>query len=288
MQETIDKLNALRKKQGRSQVTMIAGFIVAGIAGCTITPETAAVSGTILVISFIIAIIGACMESSSKTEFKELYKNTFVKDTLSNYFEDVVYTDLDGFTNSQIYNFELVKHAAFDAVSEDYLQGVYEGVKFEQADVKIQSGGKNKVTYFHGRMLSFEIPNQDVKSVQLASYDARYVVKTDGKKYTDSKPERERLNKLFKIRTEDEQDVDKILTPSTTERLCMLVEHYPDLIIHFKGNKLHIAINDCPDCFDPPADVEEFTVEREQQRVRNDIHVIINIINTLLGPSSIF
>lgn len=234
-----------------------------------------------------IALILACvfMYNNNRKRFKQIYKETFVINSLANYFSQVVYDWKNGFSQQQVENFGLSRLGNRFS-SEDYLRGVYNDIHFAQSDVTIQyhsGNGENSstTTYFEGRMFSFDFPKNQVLSLQIHSKNFGYAQKNPGGfKLEKVHMESEYFNKNFVVKTANQHDAFYILTPALMERIQALKSKYKTLIMYFSGGRLCIGIEGCTDTFDPPMG-KKLSYPDEQARVRRDVQDIIDVIDTM-------
>ncbi|MGN0436060.1 MAG: DUF3137 domain-containing protein [Wujia sp.] len=218
-------------------------------------------------------------------EYKRIYKEVFMPGLLQETFDEVDYRWEVGFDNERIRNFALV--AMGNRVhSEDYLSASYKGIHFEQADVTIKNhtgSGKNShtVTYFVGRMFVFQCPDKRVLSTQIFSEHFAYRGKVDnGWKHKKVKLESIDFNKKFDVLSADEHDAFYILTPQMMERIDDLDSQFGSVAMRFCGSELYVAVSSSRNAFDGNIS-KEIDYLTEKELIRNDLQVIIDIINTL-------
>lgn len=250
------------------------------------TATKAAKTATLIPFLFIV-VVAIFLASShflkqNKQKFQTIYKETFVVSALSNYFSQVVYHWQSGFSQNQVANFGLSRLGNRYS-SEDYLRGEYNGIRFEQSDVKIQyhsSNGKSSstTTYFKGRMMAFDFPKNQVIGLQI--YSKNFMYSDNRFRLQKVKMESDYFNKHFIVKTVNEHDAYYILTPALMERIQALKEKYRTLIMYFSAGRLCVGIEGCTDTFDPPM-MRKLSYPEEKERVRRDVQDIIDVIEIM-------
>lgn len=284
MYETIQKLENMRKKQnmlrGVSFVVILFPFFSFMFMGDTFYQF----SMLIPIFIFGGVIMLSVVTNRISQEYKNLYKGTFVVDTLKACFDNTEYWWERGFNSDQVANFGLTQMGNRFS-SEDYLKGTYKGVDFEQADVtvKYKSSGKNSTTtiYFKGRMFAFDFPYKPVVSVQVFSSNFAYRGRTHtGFRTNKIEMESSHFNKKFDVKSVNELDAFYVLTPHVMERIENLRSQFGNVAMHFCGKKLYVGINMTGNAFDGDLG-RKIDYLTEQQAVRADAKVIMDIIETL-------
>lgn len=302
MYDSITKINHFRKLTIAGLAVLISSivlpFLFAGIVALCF-PNNMETLGILFFITPLLWAISIFILISNKNKFRKMYSDTIVKSILDEYFDDVRHDSKGGFSREKVASFELVTDAKFFS-SEDYLAGTYKGIKFEQADVTIETGGDNSTTLFGGRIFAFEFSKWEIDSVKVTSKEnanskttlerklsklanAYYksAEKRAFRKLEDVKMESEAFNRLYAVSAANPHDAFFVLTPHFMEKIQSFATKYTRVLIHFTNNNLYVAIEGCPDCFNPslwkPID---YVLERK--RVRNDVHVIIDVIDSLM------
>ena len=108
--------------------------------------------------------------------FNENYKNIFVLKALKNNFDDIVYSPDKGFNERYIDKIGMLD-TGDRYHSNDFISGVYKGIKFEQADVHIEEkheekdeDGKTRTvweTLFRGRLMVFDFNKRFKANIQV-------------------------------------------------------------------------------------------------------------------------
>ncbi len=217
-------------------------------------------------------------------ELKRLYKETFVTNTLREHFTDVCYAWDQGYNDMYVSNSGLVR-LGNRFHSEDFLSARYRGVAFSQSDVRVQyhHSGKNSytVTYFEGRMFTFEYGRRQSSAVQIFSKGYGYAGKPDsGSKLPGLEMEDVDFNRQFVVRAASPHDAFYILTPHFMERLKQLKKSYPSITMVINRGTLCIGLNTRVDSFDPKI-TRKIDYPSEKARVEEDIRVIEQLMELL-------
>ena len=225
--------------------------------------------------------------SKKEIQYKEHYKRLFVEDAVKNVFEDACYGPREQLPKEKIANTEMMSMGS-SYYSNDYIQGRYKGVLFEQADVCIQNGsGKSTTTYFKGRWMIFEFPKPFASEVQIKEKGFSYAKKTG--KRSGKRPKMQTIkagdaqfDKKFQVNAVDEREALSLLTSRTMENIMWLEkQNKGKLMICFVDNQLHIALHNKKDAFEPPV-YRKINPERALRAVEKEIDMIIRFIEAFL------
>ncbi|MDE6025543.1 MAG: DUF3137 domain-containing protein [Lachnospiraceae bacterium] len=292
--ELVQRLERLRKQINLISVIMGGLFVLiailifgTGIWG-SLTPRkhmflTWNING-IVTLAVPVFIVFIFLLSKKRNEFKQLYKGTFVNEVLGEFFENPMYMWDRGFESRRVAGFGLTMMGNMFS-SEDYLQAVYKGVRFEQADVnvKYKTSGKNShtTTYFSGRMFVFEFPKHELLPVQVFDENFRYRAKPIERfKMKKINMESVGFNKCFDVKAARDQDAFYILTPQMMEKIMELKRKYRSVIFNFSSGVLYLGIECGMGAFD--SDMRKpINYAEEKDKMRDDVKVIIDIIDTM-------
>ncbi len=244
-------------------------------------------SGIISIVGMILLIGGTVIFanlSGKVTEgYKKLYKENFVISILKEKFDDVIYDYKRGLDKNQVEQFGLTSMGNRFS-SEDYIKGSYKGIGFEQSEVRIEHKGRNDDTasiYFTGRMIAFDFPYKEVKSVQV--FTERFPHKgTPNINYTMKSVlmESADFNKRFDVLAAEEVEAFYVLTPQFMEKVDFLKEKFNHVAMNFQGNKLYVGIWSGVDAFD--GDISRtINYYDEKATIMADVRVITDIIDVL-------
>ena len=285
---TIQEMEALRKSINSrifwGAVIMIASLVIP-LFFIRSGPRA---SGGMLYIVMPIGIFASIAlfagDGKKKARLKALYKETFVRQLLQEHFQDVYYNWEQGLDQTVVSRYGVCR-LGNRYYTEDYLNAVYRGIRFQQADVKIQyhTSGKNShtTTYFQGRMFCIEYPMKFTRPVQIYSkrfiYPGKPVGGVDNK---GLKLESVEFNKEFTVRSQSEHEAFYILTPQLMERIQFLGRKYGCITMTFDNGSLMVGLNTKMDSFD--ADLKKpIDYPQERLRMRNDVAVIEELIQLL-------
>lgn len=276
--DAMRKLESLRKKilvfEYLPLALLLAGFFVPMITG-TYELRFIGIGG-----GLITAVVLGVQAPFLRKEYRDLYKNTFVKSMLSTMLDDVEYDWHMGFIETEVMGFGIVK-IGNRFHSEDYISATYKGVKFRQADVVIEhetGSGKNRKiqTYFRGRMFEFNFSSKIVANVKV--FSKSYTSHLNLKDF-ETEMEDVNFNKNFKVYASNAHDAFYILTPQMMERLAAINRRYPTIAFRFAPGKLYVGIV-TGDSFDTSV-VRKLSYPEEQARMKQDVQVIIDIIEMI-------
>ena len=231
-------------------------------------------------------------------EFKRFYKENLVKHVLEGYIEDLYFDPQNGIGMDVISDTGMMMLGnRYDA--NDYISGVYKGTFFEQSDVLIQdvqSSGKNTttVTYFQGRWMIFSFNKRFAYDMQIKENTFRY------SKYKSSlfEPKNERFKKIdfedsafnsvFTTFAKDEHEAYYIVTPQFMQHLMEFNDMIKgDLLLCFVNNRLHLAINNNKDSFEPNV-FRKINIRNEMGLIKEDLELIFKFVDTLKLDTRLF
>ena len=251
-----------------------------------------------LVISIIIiSIIKSVVNGKDIQLFDKNFKNIFVLKSLKNNFDNIVYNPNNGFDERFVDEVGMLD-TGDRYHSNDFISGVYKGIKFEQADVHIEEkheekdeDGKTRTvweTLFRGRLMVFDFNKSFKENIQVTSkyFDAESL--PWGKKFTRVKMEDVEFNKNFCVYAQSEHEAFYILTPHFMEKLKEVTNKLNcGVMFCFVDNRLHIAIDNNEDSFE----YNVFKVINEQEieaDIIKDIKVITDFVNELSLDNNLF
>lgn len=231
-----------------------------------------------------------------KEEFKTLYKNSFVKQILYENLNQVEYIPDQGFSREQVKASRLVSLASrFN--SEDYLKAEYNGVIFEQSDVKIVQRRQKQadIVQFKGRMLKLTCPNKQMSDMQIFTENFKYrassvngkpmvygmIIPAGANMPGITQTNDQEFNKQFDVYAVNESEALYMLSPSMMETYKRLKNKYSSVAFRFVGNEVYIAMNSSRDTFDCN-DKKEIDYEAEAIRIVDDVNEIKMLIDALV------
>lgn len=290
-----EKLSSLQKK-------LRYIYILIPLAGLLITLVLIFIfksyNPMIIMIVFISLFISAFIAAPIKKEYSTCYKNLLVRSALQNTFDDYKFYPSLGIGQNEI-RFTNMMQLGNRYKSEDYIKGVYKGVPFEQSDVLIQnvtSTGKTTttVTYFMGRWMIFQF-NKDFRcDLQVREKGFSYSKRKNGLFAADD----EKLHKIefedidfnnkFSVYGQNQAEAFYLLTPQIMEAMRELQEKTNGRIMFcFVHNKLHVAVNDGKDSFNPPV-FKNLDIREECLQINNEINLITRFVDLLNLDKTIY
>ena len=279
VQKVIERLELLRKKSERYSNLTLFLMLATIISPLFLCPDT----GKCLMaygIGIVAAIMAAAKSSKYYNFYRQFYKNVFVKEMLKEKFENIQYEWKHGFTGPELYNSKLLK---FDGhLTEDCLKASYQGVVFEQVDVRhFTSHGKYARIDFRGKIMKFRafpvstsgvwIYTKNVKSTARYYEKARKWVMVNDNEFS----------KIFDVYACKEADVERILTSQFKEKLLALSEKCEAFGMSFHGSILHVGIHTPRDTFDVDVNIKKVDYDEEVMKVRKDVEDMAELIELL-------
>lgn len=293
MNEQIAILEQMRKKAKNS-----TGLVVLCIAGCALIGMFTMHFGLILVGVVLGIICYVAVAKKSNKEYKEYYKNVFVKNMIKSVIPDAVYEPRQGFEKDRIRATGLMMMGNIYA-SEDYIRGTYNNVAFERADVVIQDestdsdGNTTTTTYLRGRWMIFESNKNFDADLQILQKGFGYANKRKGffTKKADRrhafKTEDETFNKTFECLCQNESEAFYLLTPGVMQALLRLIGQTDGkVMVGFVDNQLHVVVKSNKNSLEPPF-WRTFN-ENDLNEVQREINAITGFVESLNLDRKIF
>lgn len=295
----MDELNELRIAARNRVLLCIGLFGGLGIAAVAATRQPF-ILFFVLVIGVIFSML---LTNKPRKRYRAAFKQAFVRHALESVFTDLTYQPDWGISYDTIAATKMM-YMGDRYHSEDYICARYRNVRFEQSDVHIEEERQSTdsdghthteyVTIFRGRWMIFDFNKQFRANVQIAQKGFRTAKRKRffGKKETLFKKvemESETFNKAFQVYAQDEHDAFYIITPAFMERIQNLAAHNKGkMMLCFVGNRLHIAIHDNKDSFEPGSVFKPIDEEKVTQKLRSEIEVITQFIDELSLDNNLF
>lgn len=289
----MEELQEIRDKIKKRYIMGISITIVSMILLALIIPN-------ILPFIFFLALfIIDTSTSKLNTEYKKIFKNTFVKKALEKKFTDLIYIPDKGIPYPTIASTEMM-HMGDRYYSEDYISAKYKDIKFEQADVHIQEEHETKdrntayETIFKGRWMIFDFNKIFKANVQITQkgFGNSRVKRFFGKKEERFKQvmmESESFNQKFKVFAQNEHDAFYIITPFLMERIEKLdEENKGKFLFCFIDNRLHIGIYDNKNSFEPGSVFKKINEEEVIAKISKEIELITQFVDELNLNNDLF
>lgn len=290
MEQKIRELEILRKQSNLALIISLIPFIVGVLAG--------AVFGLIFsndliflfcgiggFVSFI--ILAAFYFSPKRDSYVHFFKTAIVKDCLDKVFEDVE------FEPDLCFDKELIGKAYLVPIGNKYngddkMTASYKGIKFSQCDLNIQnivSTGDSTTTYqyFLGKWIILDFDKKIDTYLQIRENQSG-----TAKAYNKKPPKVQRIetesiefNKSFSVFADDGHNAFYILTPRFMEALFKLkVVAQGQIMLAFCQGKLHIALHNNKNAFEPP--IRELKSSAYREKIMAEILIITQIIDELI------
>ncbi|MBQ6841362.1 MAG: DUF3137 domain-containing protein [Bacilli bacterium] len=229
--------------------------------------------------------------------FHNEFKKIFVQSALSEVFDNLTYNHQDGISQDYMYEKGILTIGDI-YTSNDYISGTYKSIKFDQSDVSIQievevedeEGNKTTEyeTIFYGRYMIFDF-NKKFKSNMVIT-NSHSSALSRGKLF-NSQPitlEDQEFNKSFAVFAQNEHEAFYILTPHFMNKIKNISNKLRSgLIFFFDDNKLHIAINNYDDSFEPNL-YEPIDEHKIKNAIKEDILLITDFVNDLALDNNLF
>jgi len=213
---------------------------------------------------------------------------------LQSQFTDLVYSPREGIPRETITATQMMSMGtSFHA--EDYVRARYRDIPFEQSDVLIQqSTGKTVVTIFQGRWMIFDFNKPFRANFQIVQKGFpcakhRRFFGAEDSLFQKISMESEAFNEEFRVYARDAHDAFYVITPALMEHLQRLANHCDGkLMFCFVGQRLHIAIHDNKDSFEPGSVFKAIDEEKATRKIREEIEVITQFIDKLSLDNNLF
>ncbi|MBO4212057.1 MAG: DUF3137 domain-containing protein [Oscillospiraceae bacterium] len=252
---------------------------------------------------FLAILFGIIFTRKLSQQYREAFKRSYVRRALEAVLTDVDYDYERGISHDTIAATKMmVMGDRFH--SEDYVSGNYHGIGFEQSDVHIEEKHTSRdanghssthyVTIFRGRWMIFDFNKQFRANLQIVQkgFPTAKRKRFFGKKETLFKKvemEASDFNKQFQVFAQNEHDAFYIITPSFMERIQTLAAHNKGkLMFCLVGNRLHIAIHDRKDSFEPGSVFKHTSEQELMQKIRKEIETITQFVEGLNLENDLF
>ena len=295
----MDELNQLRVAARNRLLGCIVGIIALGAASVALTHQPFLLF-FILIGGFIVSTL---IMKKPRQRYRTAFKQAYVQRSLQSVFTDLDYHPDWGISYDAIAATKMM-YMGDRFHSEDYIHARYKNVRFEQSDVHIEEERQSTdsdghthteyVTIFRGRWMIFDFNKEFRANVQIAQkgFPNAKRKRFFGKKeelFKKVEMESESFNKAFQVFAQDEHDAFYIITPAFMERVQNLAAHNKGkLMFCFVGNRLHIAIHDNKDSFEPGSMFKRPNEEAVTQKLRSEIEVITQFIDELSLDNDLF
>ena len=294
----IDELEELRKKVKKEiriiKINLTFIFIMSPIiillialsifSEITYAPIILLYSFLIIFITIPVLIITFISVSSDSKKYTYIYKQNLVLPICKNMFENVEF-DMDrGISAEKIKTLNMINTG--DIIhSNDDITGKYKNIEFEMSDIRIEKeyidsdGHTTHESIFDGQWYIFEFNKPFKSKIQVCEKNFFNAERN----FLFKKIELEDIefNKIFKVYAENELECFYVLTPNTIEKIKELnCKIKGNLLLCFIDNKLHIALQNNKDFFEPNIN-KKMNLEEQQAIIKEQLRVITNFIDIL-------
>lgn len=250
-------------------------------------------------VAVFIVILAVIFTYKDAKLYKKLYKSYFVEQNMKQIFTDLHYNHESGMPRAVLDSTHVINTGDVYS-SNDFTTGKYKDVAFSQADVTIQEestdsdGNRHYTTIFKGRWMVFEFPKSFTFRLQVVEKWFSASRKLSKSKETKRKIERIHtesieFDKRYKVYAEDGFEAYYILDPAFLSHIEDLGNsHKGKLMLAFIDNKLHVALNDGNDAFEPPSPFKKLDEKTESAKIHHDIKTITDFVDFLKLDRKLF
>lgn len=283
MDEIIQRLEESRKKLLPLYIVCIFCAVLAFV--CFM------INIVISIVLIIVAVAVFLINNRKHSRYVEEYKTLLVKAELEVYFDKLAFYPESGFSKEMIKSLNVISTGNIFR-SEDYMSGEYNGVPFESAEVYIadktndSDGNSNTTVYFKGRWMIFDFNKAFRYDLQVREKGFSYA-KRKGGLFSSDVPmnkvqmESETFNAAYTTYAADEHEAFYILTPPIMTSMMTLKERTTGkLMFCFIGNRLHVALHNNKNSFEPPI-FKKLTVEYAENDIMSEIKLLTGFTDEL-------
>lgn len=215
-------------------------------------------------------------------QFYTDYKRSIGEPVLRLLMEDVQYKPGQGFSKEEIAGFGVYGNRYANYQSEDYIEGVYKGVYYRQADVKIERSQNESELSAMTRGLTGRISVYDFKKGLTGDILIRSRQNSDGIIANLTKVDMENIafNEKFEVYAKSAHMVFYLLTPQFMEYLLGM-DYLGSIVLRFTGNQIIVLRNHITGIFEPdlkqPLDIP-YEIGKSYQELK-DILDFIDMLN---------
>lgn len=281
IQQKVNELNRISLRGTFAIILMFAGFFGGGLLMVWINP-------IFMLLGFLIMGIGIYFLRGTVYNYKTLYKQVVIEKPLEESFDNLHYDWTSGFSEETVKSFEVCRMGN-RFYSEDLIQASYLGIPFEMSDVTVKyhsPSNKHPKIFFQGRILVLDLPDNNINSVYILSKTFKNM-QNIGKTIQSQTVNMDSndFNQNFIVKATNPHDAYYLLTPHFMEHITDLSKRFKSIIIHARGNKLVLALDDInTDSFDSDRIFKRINYQQEIAKINkeiNDIKAIITVIRNL-------
>ena len=252
----------------------------------------------ILLILVVGAAITAAVTSEYQERYRALYKKHFLLQPLQKTFTDLQYAPDKGIPFQTIAETGMIAMGTLFH-SEDYIQGRYQKLRFEQSDILMEErhyaqGSCSYSSSFIGRWMIVDFNKEFRANIQIVQKGFPGSTQSPGVAgfpfpFQKVSTESETFNRDFRVYAQIEHEAFYIITPALMERIQKLAARIKgSMMLCFTGQRLHIAIQEGKNSFEPPSIFQNFDVQGAMWNAWDEIRVITDVIDALNLNTDLF
>lgn len=294
-QKLVPLLKDLRLQSDRSRAwgatAIVAAILMLLSFGIYLTSETKGVSGWIALLSLILLIVGIYQYTAQRENYIDNFKEKVIRQIATYLLPEVVYKPSSFVASKEYKASGLFRQRYSDIDGDDYLQGVYKGVKFHCSELHTQhevtpQGGLE--TIFKGLFF--------VAEPAAGFYGGTYIwTKGDEQLPRSVADEHFRMyalpgisrirtghadfEKEYSVYSTDVNEAAAIVTPMMMELMLNFKKQlHRDVVYSFVAGRCYVAIPISENLLEPPSDLEDKETIKEYFFT---ILLVLSIINQL-------
>ena len=232
-------------------------------------------------------------------DYAKSYKSAVVDRAAQGLFDSYRYEPEKGYDKDEITETGLMSMGNIYK-SEDMLEGSYKGVDFRRADAyiaQLYSTGKSSyvIVFLQGTWLTFTYNKEFSSDLQIRTNRFNFANTKTGRLFNSEDERRHtfetenmEFNKVFRCTCQNDSEAFYLLTPQMMQMLLQLHDEFGcEFMLGFVRNRLHFAINSGKNNMEPPV-FSSTSLEYETEKVRKELKIITNIVDTLAIDRQIF
>lgn len=217
--------------------------------------------------------------------FNDNYKNKYVLLKMQEVpgFSQLKYSPGKGLTFEETVNRNLLPGRTKSLFqSEDYFEGIYDGICFRSSSVETQDSSRSSVSLFSGQVIIFSMFHEfKISAAPLQIFSKKeYTKMKDFTLPIRIETENEVFNNLFSVFAEDEHNAFYILTPQVMEDMMEFAQIVKnDIYFIFADQYMYVG---CEQMRNPFNAIVDMPIEEQSQNIVKAIDVIQKAKNILI------
>lgn len=214
------------------------------------------------------------------TLFYKEYKMNIAEPILNRLFEEFQYRPSQGFSIDELTAFKVITGNLSIVESEDYIEGVYKGVHYRQADVKKEkSASASELLYMtaglQGRVSVYDFNKPIQGDIIIRTKKTNAYIGNMEKVVMENL----QFNEKFDVYATDAHTVFYLLTPQFMEYLLRL-KLWGDTVFRFSDNKIFVLRNHVSGIFEPDMG-RTLDIAYEIGKSYNELKEVLDFIDIL-------